>query len=211
MGPDGADQLAPLARIFGEVVAAARPRSIALLGCATGNGLEAVDPAVTSRVVGVDLNPEYLALARRRHAALGEALDLRCADLLACALEPAAFALVHAALVFEHLDPAALAASIAAWLAPRAGWLAPRGICSVVLQVATDGRPPCRGRGSPACRPCRRRCASSRPTSSACLSARTASTGGGPGRSRCGTARRSTSGSTAVDRAPLAACRAAIG
>ena len=135
MGPAGADQLAPLARIFGEIVAAARPPSIALLGCATGNGLEAVDPAVTSRVVGIDVNPEYLALARRRHAALGGALDLRCGDLLTCALEPAAFALVHAALVFEHLDPAALAARIA-------GWLAEDGLCSVVLQLAARGAAP---------------------------------------------------------------------
>ncbi len=135
MGPDGADQLGPLARIFGEIVGEVRPPSVALLGCATGNGLEAIEPAVTSRVVGIDLNPEYLALARARHAALGEALDLRCADLLTCALEPAGFALVHAALVFEHLDPAALAARIA-------GWLAPDGLCSVVLQAAARGEAP---------------------------------------------------------------------
>ncbi|HLK93653.1 MAG TPA: class I SAM-dependent methyltransferase [Polyangia bacterium] len=135
MGPGGADQLAPLARIFGEVVGEARPPSVALLGCATGNGLEAIDPAVTSRVVGVDLNPEYLALARSRHGALGDRLDLRCADLLTCALEPAAFALVHAALVFEHLDPAALAPRIA-------GWLATGGLCSVVLQAAAPGEAP---------------------------------------------------------------------
>ena len=86
MGAGGADQLAPLAAIFGEVYTAARPASVALLGCATGNGLEAIDPSVTPRIVGIDLHPEYLAIARQRHHGLGTALDLRCADLLTCAL-----------------------------------------------------------------------------------------------------------------------------
>jgi SAM-dependent methyltransferase len=135
MGPGGVDQLAPLAAIFEEVYAASRPASVAVLGCATGNGLEAIDPAVTPRIVGVDLHPEYLATARRRQARLGAALDLRCADLLTCALEPASFALVHAALVFEHVDPERLVARIADWLGPA-------GICSVVLQTAAGEAPP---------------------------------------------------------------------
>jgi hypothetical protein len=129
MGAAGVGQLAPLAEIFAQVYAAVRPASVAVLGCATGNGLEAIDPALTPRIVGVDVNPEYLAVARRRHARLGAALDLRCADLLACDLGAGAFALVHAALIFEHLEPAALAARIA-------GWLAPGGTCAAVLQLA---------------------------------------------------------------------------
>ncbi len=129
MGAAGVGQLAPLAEIFARVYAAVRPASVAVLGCATGNGLEAIDPALTPRIVGVDINPEYLAVARRRHARLGAALDLRCADLFACDLGAEAFALVHAALIFEHLDPTALAARIA-------GWLAPGGTCAVVLQLA---------------------------------------------------------------------------
>ena len=134
MGPDGADQQAPLAAIFGEVYRAARPSSVALLGCATGNDLAAIDPAVTLRTVGIDLNPEYLAMARQRHTHLGDALELRRADLLTCQLGAGAFALIHAALVFEHVDPAALAARIASWLAPT-------GICSVVLQLQRAVRP----------------------------------------------------------------------
>jgi hypothetical protein len=129
-------QLAPLAETFARIYAPLRPASVALLGCATGNGLEAIDPAVTPRIVGVDVNPEYLAIARRRHARLGPALDLRCADLGACDLGAEAFALVHAALVFEHVDPEALVARIACWLAPG-------GTCAAVLQLARgDQQPP---------------------------------------------------------------------
>jgi SAM-dependent methyltransferase len=129
MGAAGAGQLAPLAEIFAQVYDALRPPSVALLGCATGNGLEAVDPAVTPRIVGVDVNAEYLEVARRRHARLGGALELRCADLLDCDLGRGAFALVHAALVFEHVEPAPLVARIARWLAPG-------GTCAAVLQLA---------------------------------------------------------------------------
>ncbi len=128
MGPEVADQLAPLASLFGRVCRARRPRRIALLGCATGNGLECVDVATAERVVGVDIHPGYLALARERHRRLGSRLDLVCDDVLAARLEPAAFDLVHAALIFEYLDPALLVARIA-------GWLAPGGACSVVLQL----------------------------------------------------------------------------
>jgi hypothetical protein len=70
LGPEGADQLAPLGRIFAELYGESRPERLAILGCATGNGLEQVDPRITSRVVGVDLHPGYLEVARRRFSGL---------------------------------------------------------------------------------------------------------------------------------------------
>jgi len=36
------------------------PSSVAMLGCAGGNGLERVDPGVTTRVVAVDIHLSYL-------------------------------------------------------------------------------------------------------------------------------------------------------
>ncbi len=128
MGPGHADQLAPLSAIFGEVYRDVRPARLALLGCATGNGLEHVDPAITRRAVAIDLNPEYVALAASRNRALGSALEVYCADVCTCELPAASFDLVYAALLFEHVDPALLASRIT-------GWLAPGGTCAVVLQV----------------------------------------------------------------------------
>ena len=61
-------QLQLLSRRFGEALRRYRPASAAILGCATGNGLEHVDPAVTRTVVGLDVNPAHLAVARRRFA-----------------------------------------------------------------------------------------------------------------------------------------------
>ena len=48
-------------------------------------------------------------------------------------LAPGAFALIHAALVFEHVEPARLVARIARWLAPG-------GICAAVLEVTPADR-----------------------------------------------------------------------
>ena len=134
MGPGHADQLSPLGAIFAETLRAVRPARVALLGCATGNGLEHIDPAITRQVVAVDINPSYVAIARDRHRAQGAILDARCADLLACDLGAGGFDLVHAALVFEHVDAAALAARAAAWVAPA-------GTLSVVLQLEGGAAP----------------------------------------------------------------------
>jgi SAM-dependent methyltransferase len=128
MGPEGVDQLGPLSALFQEAYLAARPARALLIGCATGNGLEHVDPAVTSRVVGLDVNLQYLGIARQRFFHLGPRLELFCADAQTWKAPPASFDLVHAALVFEYLSPEALVRHVADWLDPR-------GSCSVVLQL----------------------------------------------------------------------------
>jgi SAM-dependent methyltransferase len=134
MGPEGEDQLGPLSEAFGQVYRSVRPARLALLGCATGNGLEHLDPAITVRAVGVDLNIQYVAVARQRFRHLGARLELYCGDVLSARLDPAAFDLVHAALLFEYVHPELLARSIG-------GWTAPGGTCSVVLQLP-GGEPP---------------------------------------------------------------------
>lgn len=126
MGPEGVDQLAPLSTIFQEVYLAAQPDRVLLLGCATGNGLEHVNPAVTQKVTGVDVNLQYLGVARQRFMHLGAKLELFCAEAEKFRPTPQSFDLVHAALVFEYLHPEPLVRRIAEWLAPG-------GSCCVVL------------------------------------------------------------------------------
>src|SRR6266568_5053699 len=118
MGPAGIGELAPLSAIFGKVYAARRPRRLAVLGVATGNGLEHVDPAVTRRTVGLDVNLSYLAVTRQRFMRLGASLELRCADLERVQLDAGGFDLVHVALVLEeelrsHAADAGLAERVA--------------------------------------------------------------------------------------------------
>jgi SAM-dependent methyltransferase len=135
LGPSGADQLAPLSALFQEAYLAAQPDRVLLVGCALGNGLEHVDPADTRRVVGLDINLTYLGLCRQRFFHLGPRLELYCASATSWRAPPASFDLIHAGLVLEYLQPAALAEQLGAWLAPR-------GSCQVVLQLPGGEGPP---------------------------------------------------------------------
>jgi SAM-dependent methyltransferase len=136
MGPDGADQLAPLSAVFQEAYLGAQPDRVLLLGCATGNGLEHVNPAVTQKVTGVDVNLQYLGIARQRFMHLGAKLELYCSEAEKFRAAPASYDHVHAALIFEYLHPEVLVRRIAEWVAPG-------GSCSVVLQLPG-------GQGAPA-------------------------------------------------------------
>jgi SAM-dependent methyltransferase len=128
MGPAGVDQAATLSALFQEAWLAAQPDRVLVVGCATGNGLEHVDPAVTRRVVGLDVNLPFLGICRQRFFRLGPRLELYCASATTWKAPPGSFDLVHAALVLEYLPPAALVEQVA-------GWLAPGGTCQVVLQL----------------------------------------------------------------------------
>jgi hypothetical protein len=121
-------QRSVLSRLFAEVLQLERPQALLLPGCSDGNGLEHIDPFVTTRVTCVDLNPAYLERLRVRFPNPVYTLELCCADVLALELEPASFDVVHAGLLFEYL----------AWpvLLPRlAGALRSHGTLSLVLQL----------------------------------------------------------------------------
>lgn len=134
MGSPVVDQEPVLNRLLGEAVARSRPAAVLVLGCSTGNGLEHVDPAVTRRVVVVDVNAVFLRVLVERFPHPAFALEVLCADAATAVFEPNAFDLVHAALLFEYVD----------WpsLVPRlAGTLRPGGTLSVVVQLPSASTP----------------------------------------------------------------------
>ncbi|ACL67127.1 Methyltransferase type 12 [Anaeromyxobacter dehalogenans 2CP-1] len=128
LGPEGLDLRSTLDGLFQEAYLSAQPDRLLVVGCATGDGLEHVDPSVTGRVVGLDVNLQYLAIARQRFFHLGPRLELYCTDAETWRAPPGAFDLVHAALVLEYLHPEPLVRRIA-------GWLADGGACSIVLRL----------------------------------------------------------------------------
>ena len=109
-----------------------QPASVAVLGCATGNGFEHLTREHVRRVVAVDINPSYLEILRARHAAAVPGLEIVCTDLPRCELEPESLSLVWAGLIFEYVDPKLL-------LERATRWLAPGAILSVVLQLPVSG------------------------------------------------------------------------
>jgi hypothetical protein len=59
MGSPNVAQMSFLACTFQESIENHNARAIALLGCATGNGLEYVKANATRRVTAIDLNPGF--------------------------------------------------------------------------------------------------------------------------------------------------------
>jgi len=130
MGSSAVQQSEPLSRLFAEALTLFGPSSVAILGIAGGNGLERLNPTAVRRIVGVDINPEYLDAVSQRFPQL-PGLELHHADLAEETIEIAPVDLVHAALIFEHTGTArALDNAIAL--------VAPGGALSVVLQLPGD-------------------------------------------------------------------------
>jgi SAM-dependent methyltransferase len=117
-----------LADLFAAELRARAPSSVAVLGCAGGNGLEHAPQ--TLRVVGIDVNADYVAEARARFAQRLPRLELHVADLERTELALDPVDLVFAALVLEYVEPVALLARVRDWLAPR-------GTLTTVLQLAS--------------------------------------------------------------------------
>lgn len=128
MGSARVGQLAVLNQILADTLAEFSPRSLAVIGCSTGNGFEHIDPSITHRVVGIDINPDYLRILEQRQAQRLNGLGLVCADLASCSIEPNSFDLIHAALIFEYISPEEV-------LPKLGGWLKPGGVLAVVLQL----------------------------------------------------------------------------
>ncbi len=124
-------QSGALSDLFAEALGLCRPLSVAVLGIAGGNGLDHIRySSVTSRVVGLDLNPAYLEAVRERYSHL-PGLELHCVDLSVQHIELEPVQLVHAALVFEH-------AGVDCCLENAISMIVPGGNLSVVLQLTTE-------------------------------------------------------------------------
>jgi len=95
-----------LASELAAAVAAHAARSVAVVGCAGGNGFERLASLPLERVVGIDINPAFIEAARSRHARVVRGLELHAADIESAPLEIAPVDLVFAGLVLEYVDVA---------------------------------------------------------------------------------------------------------
>ena len=130
MSSAGVQQLTVLAELFKYALDHYVPKSVAVLGVAGGNGLEHIDCAVTKRIVGVDINQQFLDEVQRRFGTL-PGIELHCCDLAQRDFSLAPVALVHAALIFEHVGRGLP-------LANTLSLVAPGGKVSAVLQLPSE-------------------------------------------------------------------------
>jgi hypothetical protein len=130
MGSTGVRQSTVSAELFKRALDRCLPESVGVLGVAGGNGLEQIPCTATKRTLAVDINQLYLDEVQRRFSTLA-GLELHCRDLAEPGISLAPVALVHAALIFEHVG-LGLALENALSLVAAGGWL------SVVLQLLSE-------------------------------------------------------------------------
>lgn len=121
-----------LASELEELLRTYAPGSVALIGCAGGNGFDEVAKAGAQRLVGLDINPNYLADAKTRFGQHIAGLELYCADIEGELPELQPVGLVYAALVFEYVD-------IGKALRNLRGICLPGGVLAALLQLPKKG------------------------------------------------------------------------
>lgn len=107
-----------LSDVFAGALGKYAPRSVAMLGCAGGNGFERISTKTTERVVGVDLNPHFIQQLRARFASRIPRLELFVGDVQTDEFAFAPVELVFAGLLFEYVDADAVLAKIRSMLCP---------------------------------------------------------------------------------------------
>ena len=117
-----ADQLALL-------IERERPTSIAIVGCAGGNGLDRIEPGQMERIVAVDINPTYIKAVRIRHTRRLAHLELYCDDIQSTSLQFKPVDMIYAALLFEYVDVGVALASLQRHCRPG-------GLLATLIQLA---------------------------------------------------------------------------
>lgn len=99
----GIEQAQMLSDIFAGAIEQFAPKSVAVLGCAGGNGFDRI-PTSVSRVVGVDINPRYIDEAGRRFNGRFENLELIIGDIQNDTTAFTPVDLLFAGLVLEYVN-----------------------------------------------------------------------------------------------------------
>jgi SAM-dependent methyltransferase len=104
------------------------PSSVAMVGCAGGNGFDRVAGTSVRRLVGMDLNPEYIQHARERYEGRIPGLELHVADIQSpeSLFEPVD--LIYMALVLEYVDLARAMSNLRSHCRPN-------GVLAVLSQL----------------------------------------------------------------------------
>jgi 2-polyprenyl-3-methyl-5-hydroxy-6-metoxy-1,4-benzoquinol methylase len=106
------------------------PNSLAVIGCAGGNGLDRLVESGIERIVGIDINPAYVETVRRRFRSRIPGLELHVADVQSMLPQIAPVDLIFAALILEYVDVPMTMRSFQKLCAPD-------GALVVILQAAS--------------------------------------------------------------------------
>jgi SAM-dependent methyltransferase len=121
-----ADQLVALVEKF-------CPSSVAVIGCAGGNGFDRVASPPVERLVGVDINPRYIDLAAARYVGQTRGLELYVGDIQNPQQIFQPVDLIYAALVFEYVDVAQSMRNLARHCVPG-------GVLATLVQLPHESK-----------------------------------------------------------------------
>lgn len=134
MALPGVGQAEMLATLFAQLLATWTPVSAAVIGCAGGNGFDRVRVEITKRLVGIDINPQYIQELAYRYGATLPGLELYVRDIQEPLGPIKPVQLLYAALVMEYVEPVAALRN----LRPLCG---PDAIVAIVLQLPDQTLP----------------------------------------------------------------------
>ena len=80
------------------------PSSVAIIGCSGGNGFERLIGTTVARIVGIDINPTYVAAAQARFGTQLPKLALYVADIQDALPNIMPMEMIFAGLIFEYVD-----------------------------------------------------------------------------------------------------------
>jgi ubiquinone/menaquinone biosynthesis C-methylase UbiE len=134
MSDDHVLQYQMLNAIFKRAYLIKRPRHLLVLGITDGNGLEHVSKQITSNLIALDINPEYIETAQRRFRQVLPTCDFVCVDVEQYKFPLNCFDMVHAGLIFEYVNYQEILAKIARSLVVG-------GVLSTVIQIEDKNIP----------------------------------------------------------------------
>jgi SAM-dependent methyltransferase len=135
MAVPGIGQADMLATQFAELLGKWTPASAAVIGCAGGNGFDRLRVDVTRRVVGIDINPQYIQELAYRYAARIPGLELYVRDIQEPVERIAPVDFIYAALVFEYVAPKLVLQNLKSICRPG-------GVLATVLQLPSEHASP---------------------------------------------------------------------
>ena len=110
------------------------PRSVAIAGCAGGNGIVRITAMGVERIAGIDVNAAYVAEVHRRLGSWVPGLELYVADIQTGVPDCAPVDLVFAGLLLEYVEVAATLKVLRTLCASKGGLV-------IVLQRPSETKP----------------------------------------------------------------------
>lgn len=104
-----------------------KPKSFALIGCCTGNGLEHIKPEITNDVYAIDINPDYLLKTKEKFNTKFKNLQICTLDVQNDEINIKNIELVFIGLVLEYVEPEIAVKKIIEMLSDN-------GVLSIVIQ-----------------------------------------------------------------------------